>query len=353
MRNVQRRMRNETGHKIGCRMALAVVMAAGLATVAAAQDTVYISSSTGSRGYTKLTGRIVDYTGRELVLETAGGQKRTYPAAKVVKIETPSSRQETDADALSARGEFASAVALYNQARSADSRSWVRRRMTARMVWCYRALGQMRRAGEEFLVLVRSDPDTPYFDCIPLAWVPSQPPQLLEQAAGAWLDRDDLPAAGLLGASHLMSTASRSKALGRLAQLATYDDPKIASLAVTQAWRAALATVDERQLASWPRAIERMPEALRAGPYYVLGQALAQRQAWEEAALALLRVPILYGEHRTLAARALLDAGRSLEKLDRPANAARLYRELIQTHPSSAPAGEARSRLEEMVQERG
>jgi len=325
---------------------------AGL-THAAAQDTVYISSSTGSRGYTKLTGRVLDYTGRVLEMEMAGGLKRSYPAENVVKIETQCSPQQTEADALFARGEFASALALYGQARAADSRTWVRRQITARMVWCHRALGQLHEAGEEFLVLVRSDPDTPYFDCIPLAWVPSQPPVALEQAAREWLHREDLPAAVLLGASHLMPTAMRSAALARLGQLAAEGDPRIAALAVAQAWRAAVATADPGQLDSWQRAIERMPEAIRPGPYYVLGQALAQQGQWEEAALSLLRVPILYGKHRALAARALLDAGRSLEKLDRTAGASRLYRELLESYPDARAAGEARARLEELTQARG
>ena len=153
----------------------------------------------------------------------------------------------------------------------------------------------------------------------------------------------------LLGASHLITTSARPAALNRLKQLALGMDGRIARLAQAQTWRAAVVTADARQLARWEAAIEAMPEPLRAGPYYVLGLGWAQRQAWEQAALALLRVPILYPQHRTVAARSLLDAGRSLEKLDRPHQAAGLYRELMKDYPNSRSATEARARLEELA----
>jgi len=325
-----------------------LALALSLTAAAAAEDTVYISSTSSSRGSTRLSGQIVDYTGRQLVLQTAGGQARSYPAENVVKVETPYTREQVEADARMDRGEFDSALALYGKARSAEPRTWVRRQITARMVWCYQALERPAEACGEFLVLVESDPETLYFDCIPLAWMPSQPPPALESTARAWLARDDLPAAVLLGASHLMNTPSRSEAIERLARLAVAGDGRIAPLAVAQTWRAAVATTDPERLRTWQQAIERMPEPLRAGPYYVLGRALAQQGQWEESALALMRVPILYGEHRALAARSLLDAGRSLEKLGRTTQAARLYRELIEGRPGTRSADEARLRLDEM-----
>jgi len=331
------------------RPALAGLIVAALAVPAAAQDTIYVSGG-GAQGYAKLNGRIVDYRGGQLRLETAGGREQTYPAERIVRIDTHHTPQQEEADALFEQGRFASARALYGQARASETRAWVRREITARIVWCYRALGQLSRASEEFLVLIRSDPATPYFACIPLAWVPSQPSMLLEQNARQWLNRDEMPAAVLLGASHLMATASRPQALARLRRLAADpSDPRIEALAAAQTWRAAVVSADEERLADWRRAIDGMPQSLRAGPYFVLGLGWAQRQNWEQAALAFMRIPVLYPEQRSLAARSLLEAGRSLEKLQRPAQAAGLYRELIDTHPESRSAADARRRLEEIV----
>jgi TolA-binding protein len=91
-----------------------------------------------------------------------------------------------------------------------------------------------------------------------------------------------------------------------------------------------------------------MPEPLRAGPYYVLGAAEAQHQRWERAALAWMRIPILYPEHRNLAAQALFDAGRSLERLGRSEQSVQLYRELVNTYPNTAPGSQAQARMEQM-----
>jgi tetratricopeptide (TPR) repeat protein len=315
----------------------------------AAQDTVTVATG---RGRTNVSGRIVDYTATELRLELPGGREQTFPAQKILGIHTRYTAEQTRADALQDEGDFAAALALYRQALAKEPRRWVRRRIISQTVWCHRALGQWAAAGEQFLLLARAEssetlPET-LPACIPLAWTPSQPSGQLEAAARRWIARDDLPAAVLLGASHLMSI-DRPAALARLKRLAAGAEGPIAQLARAQIRRSEVVTADEARLAAWSRAIERMPEPLRAGPYFVLGRGWAQCGQWDEAAIAMLRIPILYPRERHLAARALLEAGRCLEKLHRPGKAARLYRELIQTHPHSAAAAEARKRLGELM----
>ncbi len=316
-------------------------------TPAAAQDTVTIAGGS-MEGRTKISGRILDYTGRELQLELATGRRRSVPAQQVLKIETQYGGRQIDADVLFDQGRFDQALPLYRRALKDEPRRWVRRQIIARMVWCYRALGQPDRAGEAFLLLIDSDPDTPHFDCIPLAWMPGQPSVAMEQAARQWLLRDE-PVAALLGASQLLSSRDRPAALKRLRELTTASDRRIATLAMAQTWRAAVATANDRQIDAWTRAIDKLPEPLAAGPYFVLGRAMMHRQRWEQAALAMLHVPILYPQHRALAAAALLAAGRSLQKFDRPQEAVRLYRELIQTCPETRAAAEAQNLLKGMT----
>jgi len=315
----------------------------GIASLSSAQDTVRIASEGDDRAEIRLSGRVVDYTGRQLLLALPNGQQRSIPAVQVIGVETPTTRDHVLADQLFSQGDHQQALPHYLRARDEDQRPWVRRQITARMVWCYQSLGQTAVAGEEFLLLIRSDPDTLHFACIPLAWLPSQPSPELEQAARRWVERQDMPAAVLLGASHLMSTA-RPSALDQLRRLAASTDRRIAQLAIAQIWRAA--TADDAETAGWQRAIDEMPEDLRGGPYVVLGTTLLGQQRWEQAALALLRVPILYPEHRQLATRSLLDAAGALERLQRPRQAARLYRELIALGGTSRDATEARGRLE-------
>lgn len=334
----------------GCALGIVTAVAAVFPVLGWGQDVVHVANPTSVQGYAEWRGQVIDYTGRELQLQLPSGQARTFPADQVVSIETSRGPQQVEADRRFAAGEFDGALALYVEARNREPRPWVRRQITARIVWCYRALEQPERAGAEFLdVLIPADPDTPYFACIPLAWVPGQPSLAVERASAEWIRRDQVPAAVLLGASHLVSTNYRNAAIERLNRLATDPDKRIALLAYAQTWRAVVVTADPQQLDRWREAIERMPEPLRAGPYYVVGLAEAHRQRWEAAALAWLRVPVLYPEQRLLAARSLLDAGRSLERLGQSDEAVGLYRELVEGYPKTPAAGEGRERLREMA----
>jgi tetratricopeptide (TPR) repeat protein len=321
----------------------ASIISAAFGATGLAQDTVHLANGGSTRG------RVVDYTGRELQLELAGGVQRAIPAEQIVRIDTTFTREQTAAAAAFAQRRIESAAALYQEARRIETRGWVRRQITAELVWCYRALGQTERACAEFGVLVQSDPETPYFDCIPLAWIPAPPPVLLEQSARKWMQSDKVPSAVLLGASYLLSTAARPQAMARLKQLTTHSDRRVALLALAQTWRTEVATADEATLAAWRNTIETMPEPLRAGPYYVLGLGRRQRAQWEQAALALLRIPLLYREHHQLASQSLWEAGQLLEKLDQSDAAARLYRELIREYPQTSPVSQAESRLGELA----
>jgi tetratricopeptide (TPR) repeat protein len=316
---------------------------------AAAQDRVHVAGSTG--GKRVMAGRVLEYTGRALEFQHPGGRRETVPGEMVLQVETQHVKTHQEADAAFAQQRFQEALALYARAGNEEPRTWVRRHILAQKVRCYRAMDRLDLAGSEFLLLVQSDPATPYFDCIPLAWVPEQPSPALEQTARGWLGREE-PAAALLGASHLLGTGVRAQALARLRQLATAPDRRIALLATAQQWRAAVTTVDAAQLDAWERTIAQMPEPLRAGPWFVLGLARVGARQWDEAALALLQAPILYPDDRRLAAAALVEAGRALGQLGRPRQAARLYREVLQSYPERDRAvAEARHRLQALSRE--
>jgi tetratricopeptide (TPR) repeat protein len=327
-------------------VAALVLLCLLLTTPAAAQDAVHLSTGSGG-GRTKISGRVLDYTGRELQMELAGGRQQNYPSAQVLQIDTAYGSKQVEADAAFARGRCDQALLLYQQAIKDEPRHWVQRQILAQLVGCYRALEQDDRAGEAFAQLLRADPLTPYFDCIPLAWMPRQPSLGVEKAAAAWMQREE-PAMVLLGASHLLTTPRRAAAIERLNQLAAGDQQPFAQLAAAQFWRTALATASDAQLDGWSRAIDALPEKLQGGPYSVLGSARAQRKQWEPAALALLRVPILYPRDRPLAAQSLLEAGRALQSLGQEPEAMRLYRELLRTYPDQTrPVMEAKGRMKD------
>lgn len=323
----------------------AVVAAACLLSTAAAEDVVLLTGRDGGASRVRVTGTVVDYTGEQLTIKLASGAERTYPGEQVVSIETERSADHVAADEARQRGDFRAATALYDRAVRSEQRRWTRRMLVAQLVGCYRLTQQWERAGDWFLLLLKDDPQTPYFDELPLAWIASQPPAGLESKAGQWLE-SPLPAARLMAASHLLASAQRGPATAALKKLTLESDPRIALLAEAQLWRTA-AAAGERQLGEWETAIERLPSALRAGPYLVLGKAWLARGDAQQAALTLLRIPILHSNEPALAAEALWSAAQALEKTD-GTSAVTLYRELLRDHPEHPVGQQVRNRLEQL-----
>jgi tetratricopeptide (TPR) repeat protein len=310
------------------------------------RDVVYLQAGKKAKQHTRWSGQIIDYTGRELSLRMLGDRVRAFPSSQVVRIETQRSRAHDAGNTLFERGDYRSALAQYRSAMTAESRRWVQRQILAQLVWCARRTDQIPAAVEYFRMIYAQDPTTQYLDCIPLAWSSSPLGEPIKPRAAATLLNEQSPAAALIGASYLLSTQSRGAAVTRLQRLATGKDKRIALLAQAQIWRTESVTANQQTLRSWQAMVQRSHPTLRAGPYFVLAQAVARQQQYEQAALLFLRVPTLFGEQHDLSARSLAEAGRMLDKLKRPNEAAALYRQLIAEHPQSSAANEARSRLQ-------
>jgi len=295
------------------------------------------------------TGTIIDYTGETLVLRTSGGREQRIPTPRVIEIQTMWTAEKLAGDQMVEAGEYDEAVKNYLTAYRDERRDWARREIMAHCVRCYRELARFDRAAEAFLSLIHLDPKTQHFDTIPLSWTPYQPSLTFQQKANSWLDSSQSSSARLLGASWLLSTAARGSAISALRELTADSDARIASLAETQLWRTQVATAKPQDIERWRRLVERMPHPLRAGAYFTLGRALAGKQQGEQAALAFLRVPILYPKDGRLAAAALLSAGRELERIGQTKEAVVLYREVVRDHSQTPAAAEASSRLENLA----
>ena len=63
----------------------------------------------------------------------------------------------------------------------------------------------------------------------------------------------------------------------------------------------------------------------------------------------MMHVPILFPKQQQLAAESLLTAGKSMVKSDLPADAVRVYQELLESYPKSMAALEAKQRQQELV----
>jgi len=316
-----------------------------MATTATAQDTIHLGGRTG--GETRTTGRVVDYSGDGLVVELPGGRRQTFPAERVLRIETRRVDAHRQADEAFAEGDTAAAGRLYLAALEAETRRWVRSEIVAQLIRCHDRLGQSREAAELFVQLLGDDPRTPYFDCIPLGWLPGGVDTILQQHAAGWM-RGKLPAVRLLGASYSLAGPGRAEATGVLNRLMRETDERIARLAAGQLWRTRMTPADQNDLQRLEGVIESLDEPLRGGPYFVLGSAAARAGQDESAALAWLRAAILHPEDRPLAARSLLEAGDALRRFGRNVAAGRLYREVVRDYNDQTQISrEADARLQE------
>ena len=320
-----------------------------LVGMACAEDVVVYATGREGRGRGTARGIVVDFTGEHLVLRVADGREQTIPASRVIEVRTTRAPEQVAGDGFVRARQYEKALERYPAALRNEQRPWVRREIMAQCVRCWCELGQFERAARGFLALVQSDPKTQFFHTIPLAWFPHQPSPAFRQQASAWLENRSSGVARLLGASWLLSTEGRAAAIGALQELRVDRDARVALLAEAQLWRTQVVRVKPQDVERWRGVIARMPERLRPGPYFVLGQALAAQGREESAALAFLRIPILYPEYGRLAAAALLSAGRELERIGQAQEAATLYQEVVRDHGDAPAAAEAASRLENLA----
>jgi len=200
------------------------------------------------------------------------------------------------------------------------------------------------------LALYRSDTTTFHFSAIPLVWSGRPPDVSVEKHAAALLEDAQQPVGQLIGASWLLTTAKRPQALQMLRSLSNAADARIIFLAEAQLWRTQLATLTDDNLTRIQTRVATMPQAIRGGPYFLLGSAYARRGQPAKASLAFLRIPINFPDYRSLAAQALLAAGSELETINRNNEARGLYREIIVEYADTPVAATAQERFESRPQ---
>jgi hypothetical protein len=130
-----------------------------------------------------------------------------------------------------------------------------------------------------------------------------------------------------------------------LEELQSSSDPRIAGLAATQLWRPKLSSAKLDDVRRWKTQLASLPHEVQAAGWFILGEHFARLDQPQEAALAYLKVSLLYRQQRALAADALLAAGKQLEKMGQPKDAAGLYRELARDFPQFPATKEAQQRL--------
>ncbi len=330
-----------------------LLVPAVICSIAAAQDTVIITSADGKTPVAR-QGEIVDYTGRELRLKTLAGREEPIAAARVIEIKTTWLADHLRGRELRSARKLDAAIAAFQAAKEREKRPWARRQIMAELTDCHAENGRFDQAGDEFLRIAADDSTTQHFAVMPVAWRAFPPDAALESRAAAWLAAGSKnPAAAVLGASWLLSTGRRAEAIAALQEQSLkrgpQDDQRLAMLAYVQLWRTKLVTAKSDEVGRWKLSVGGMPAEIQPSGWYVVGDALARLDQAEEAALAYLRVPLVHGQPRVMAADALVAAGEQLEKLARKEQAAGLYREVLADYSTCPAASEAQTRLNRLA----
>lgn len=326
---------------------LVLLAAAAACHVYVQADTVTLTAGDDNTGTVEIAGEIVDYTGREITIRRPTGD-RSYPAERVANIETTWPEGLQAGREAFEQQDYARAVELLTTAARSDQRGWARRLAMQDLMQCYAAAGDSATAGRLAIDLARSDPTTPALAYAPLAWFTAD--EVAPATYEAWLTDDDSVAAQLLGASHALPTSKRAEALRVLTQLQRDPDPRVAFLALAQAWRVEIVTAQPADLVRWDKRIRQAPESVQAGAWLVLGNAHRQLRQFDQAALAYLRAELLAIRQPHLGAHALWVATRSLQNAGQTSEATQLAEQLLAEYPKTAAAERVRAMLQSPAQ---
>ncbi len=216
----------------------------------------------GSSSRIGIRGRIIDYTGKKLTLETLAGKDQEIPADEIISVETSQTEPHIRGLIAFTKRRFQQAETEFEKSLLEETRTWVRREILAMLVRCDLVQGDLTSAGTRFLLLVKSDPETRHFKLIPLVWSERTMKPDLKNAARGWLN-GELEVERLIGASILFADRDYGPRAGiELESLATCTNLNVRLLARTQLWRSKLRKGNLRkdELDRWETDIELLPE---------------------------------------------------------------------------------------------
>ncbi|MEK6234527.1 MAG: hypothetical protein N2C14_07430, partial [Planctomycetales bacterium] len=121
---------------------IAVAILLGSALDLAAEDVIRLAPLANNRGAAVLRAEIIDYTGREIRARLPSGKELTYPSERVLDFQTEYSPRHLAADKLFDARRYAAALGEYQLAAREEERTWVRRMLLARRIWCHQYLKQ-------------------------------------------------------------------------------------------------------------------------------------------------------------------------------------------------------------------
>ena len=309
------------------------VLFAGYGQPGLAQTDTVVTRGENSPTTAKRRGVITDWTGSSLSLQS-GTRTREIDNNRIVEIQTSWNSDYLLGKQLLGDGKTSEATAKLRLALASETRPWAQTIIRSELVRALSAADDYPTAIEEFSRMIAADPQTRFLHLIPLPWSGSVGNAKVVKMAQPLLVSSE-PVLQLIGASWSASGSDRATAVQILEKLAADSESGISGLAAAQLWRTEITAADERRVSNWKQKILRMPSSLRAGPYYVLATAQARLDKNKQAAINLMRIPILYPEQTALCAASLFKCARLLHNDGHPNEARTLWTELRQDYPES------------------
>jgi tetratricopeptide (TPR) repeat protein len=326
---------------------LAGLVAVALCLTGRAADRVTIRPEDSS-GLFVVTGEIVAYNDEVLKLSSGGpGGLQSYSTASVAAVETFRVPLHLRGIELFEQGRIADAIVQFEGALEQEQRSWLRHEVLAWLVKCHQRSGDLDTAAARFAEIIATESHTRYWNIAPLRWGPQSVSERLQVSARRWVSSSS-EALRLLGASLTLGDASgRLTGVAELRKLSRSQDRYVNGQAQALLWESTLDSnvTSVEELLRWQREIERMPESIRGGPWYVLGRVRMHRNEPDEAAAAWLRVLIVNDGDELLSARAGLEAALALRRINREAEVRTILQEVIERFPWTPSAREALAEL--------
>ncbi|MFO0944343.1 MAG: hypothetical protein U1D30_00125 [Planctomycetota bacterium] len=310
-------------------------------TTAVRADTVLLQNGQ------KLTGEILRYdeSGVAIRLTNARNITKEYTRDEVVGVEADFLPEQITADAAMAKKDYAAAISGYRRAMELERRPWVKDWLRTKLMGALQAAGQWKPAAELFIQASQERDNLELMRLAPLFWRPGSTPSDADKGTAAEWIQSKFPMAQLIAASWLLETDEREKAQKTLERLQTDQQQRIAWMARAQLWRLRAGAAPPDEIKRYHDLVEKMPDAVRGGPQYLLGLAYEKGNEPLEAALAYLWVPFVYEPASELAGDALLRAAIASQQAGLHNDATKLFREVVREYPGTPFAVQANEHL--------
>ncbi len=314
-------------------------------------DEVVLQSARASSRVT-IRCEIVDYNGQLLIARTGTGRgQKEYPASEVIEVRTHRMVAHTRALEHLRQNRVTDAKAAFAEALKKEPRPWMQREIRAGSIRCALRQRDFETAAREYQLIHERDPETRHVKLIPLLWTDETAKGQAAATARLWLQDKD-PVLQLIGASLLLFDKQHGRAAqDTLRLLARSPVKRIRQLAYWQEWRL---RVHEGQLsaldiAQREKRIDDLAAPMRAGAWFLIGRAYLIRQEFNDAAAALLRVPIVYDSDHPVTPNACFEAAHCLERTGQRNEAALIYQEVIERFAWAPAASNAKEALQRLV----